>query len=134
MFCPPGDKKKPGICRVFQHAHEVRAALLNFGCLLHCADVGSLVAFLPGGDIKRNMLTFGQGFESRALDCGKMGEEIIASVFRGDEAEALGIIEPLYSTCCHILSLQKIKRGNIVPKGRRSRQQNNEWKNTGNGG
>jgi hypothetical protein len=39
-----------------------------------------------------------------------MSEEIIATAFGGDEAKALGIVEPLHSTCCHVLYiLKKIK-------------------------
>jgi hypothetical protein len=30
-----------------------------------------------------------------------MGEEVIAAIGWGDEAEALGIVEPLDGTCCH---------------------------------
>jgi ClpP class serine protease len=34
-------------------------------------------------------------------------DKIVAAGVRGDEAEALGIVEPLDGTCCHILNLQK---------------------------
>jgi hypothetical protein len=89
------------------------------------ADVRRLLALGAGGDVEVDALTFGEGLETLALDRGKMGEEIIAAALRGDEAEALGIVEPLHGTCCHVLYiLQKIEcRGTCPLSGRRSRQQ-----------
>jgi hypothetical protein len=53
------------------------------------------------------LLTFGQGLETRTLDRGKVSEKIIAAIGWGDEAEALGIVEPLNCTCCHFESPEK---------------------------
>jgi hypothetical protein len=32
-----------------------------------------------------------------------MREQVFSALGRGDEAEALGIVEPLYGTGCHVL-------------------------------
>jgi len=47
------------------------------------------------------LLTLGQGLEATALDGGMMHEDILTAVLRGNEAEALGIVEPLYCSCNH---------------------------------
>jgi hypothetical protein len=40
-----------------------------------------------------------------------MGEQILAAAVRGDETEALGIVEPLDCTCTHCIALnKKLKR------------------------
>jgi hypothetical protein len=36
-----------------------------------------------------------------------MGKEILAAILGRNEAEALGIVEPLYGTCCHVLTILK---------------------------
>ena len=75
--------------------------------VLFGTDIRCLLSLRTGDDIETYTLTIGQGLESRACDCGKMSEEIITPVSRGNEAEALCIVEPLYSTCCHVLKLLK---------------------------
>jgi len=57
--------------------------------------VGSLRALRAVGDIKAHLLTFGQALEARTGDGAEMYEDIRATVVLGDEAEALGIVEPL---------------------------------------
>jgi hypothetical protein len=46
-------------------------------------------------------LAFGQRFKAAALDGGVMHEDILAAIGRGDEAEAFGVVEPLYYSCIH---------------------------------
>src|SRR5512141_1364823 len=98
--------------------------------LVSGADVSCLLTLGAGSDVKANALPFGQGLETRTLDCGKMGEKIIAAVFRSNEAEALGIVKPLYSTCCHVLKLLNKNKGGMkkcpAPQGRWSRRQGDE--------
>jgi hypothetical protein len=111
MICPPGEKKKtrlkPGSSVAPARNRGTGQRLSSFGRLLRYTDIGSLLAFLSGNYIERHTLPIGQGFESTTLDCGEMGEEIIAAVFLSNETESLGLVEPLYSTCCHILNLLK---------------------------
>jgi hypothetical protein len=41
-----------------------------------------------------------------------MDEKVFAAVIRRDEAEALGVVEPLNGTCTHVISLMSIyKKG-----------------------
>mgnify|MGYP003611767478 CR=1 FL=1 len=75
--------------------------------LLSRVNVACLLAFLAGGDVKGDLLAFFEGFETIALDCGKMGEEIFTALIRCNKAKALGIVKPLDCTCCHILKHQK---------------------------
>jgi hypothetical protein len=66
-----------------------------------------LLALRAGRDVKADTLTFGQGLETLALNRGKVGEEVFTALVRGNEAETLGIVEPLDGTSCHILKLRK---------------------------
>ena len=69
--------------------------------VLWVLDVRSLLAFRALRDFERYFLTFFQSLEAVHLDCGKVGEQILTTVIRGDKAKAFGIIEPLDGTCCH---------------------------------
>ena len=46
-------------------------------------------------------LAFGQRLETTSLNGGMMHEHILAAIRRGDEAEALGVVEPLHCSCNH---------------------------------
>ncbi|CAI07142.1 hypothetical protein ebA1872 [Aromatoleum aromaticum EbN1] len=70
-------------------------------------DVRRLLALRTGGDVEADALAFGQGLETLSLDRGEMREKIVATAFRSDETEALGVVEPLYGTCCHVLNILK---------------------------
>src|SRR5690554_913221 len=64
-------------------------------------DVGSLEAFLALGDVEGNLLAVLQGLEAVSLDLGEVSEQVVTVVVRRDEAEALGVVEPLDSTGSH---------------------------------
>ena len=64
-------------------------------------DVGSLLAFGALCDFKLNLLTFFQGFEATHVDCGKVSEQVLTSVFLGNKTEAFRIVKPLDCTSCH---------------------------------
>src|SRR3989344_4697622 len=51
--------------------------------------------------LELHLLAFGQGFKTAALNGGMMHEDILAAVGRGNETEALGVVEPLYCSCNH---------------------------------
>src|SRR3546814_16288864 len=53
-----------------------------------------LQALLALHDLARDLLAFLQRLEAAALDRAEMDEQVLAA-FRGDEAEALGVVEPL---------------------------------------
>lgn len=63
-----------------------------------------------------------------------MSEEISAPVSRGDEAEALCIVEPFNSTCCHILKLLKKINGKTSPHGAKVKTEEDQEERTENAG
>src|SRR6266550_4894199 len=78
-------------CRAWLQLHDVlrRGALLG----LH--------------DLELHALAFGQRLEPLSLNRGVMHEAVLAAALRRDEAEALGVVEPLHGTgnACHRASL-----------------------------
>ena len=64
-------------------------------------DVRSLLALGTSSDVKRYALTFLERLEATGVYCRVMREEILSTVFRGDEAKAFCVVEPLHCTCCH---------------------------------
>ena len=67
-------------------------------------NVLRLQAFRAFDDFKVDYLSFVQGFETLALNCGVMNEYILTG-FLGDETKPLFIIEPLYFATRHNLLL-----------------------------
>jgi hypothetical protein len=79
-------------------------------------DVGSLLAFRPGGDIEADALVFRQGLEAGRIDRGEVREQIVAAIVRFDEAEALGVVKPFHSASRHVFSLFKgLSKPCLVP-------------------
>ena len=60
--------------------------------------LGPLGAVFHG---EADSLTFGQGFETRALDRAEVHEHVCAAIVLGNKTKALGFVKPLYSTCSH---------------------------------
>src|SRR5687768_526527 len=63
------------------------------------AELGDVLgrgALLALHDVEFNALALGQRLEAVALNGGVMNEAILLSVLGGDEAKALGVVEPLY--------------------------------------
>src|ERR1700730_7229241 len=63
------------------------------------AELGDVLgrwAFLALHDVEFNALALSQRLEAVALNGGMMNEAILLSVLGGDEAKALGVVEPLY--------------------------------------
>ena len=65
-------------------------------------DLGGLLALLAHGLDVAHLLAFLQRLEARAFDGGEVREQVIAAFVRRDEAEALGVVEPLNGTGFHI--------------------------------
>src|SRR5690606_9462007 len=61
---------------------------------LHRLHFVGLQAPLALHDLEGDLLAFLQGLEAGALDRAEMDADVRAA-FRGDEAEALGVVEPL---------------------------------------
>src|SRR3546814_5840062 len=64
---------------------------------LPCLHFVGLQALLALHDLERDLLAFLQRLEAVSLDRAEMDEQVLAA-FRGDEAEALGVVEPLDGT------------------------------------
>ena len=58
-------------------------------------DVDGRWSLLSVLDLELDSLILGQGLESLLLDGAEMDEDILGAVARGDEAESLGLVEPL---------------------------------------
>src|ERR1700712_5456963 len=64
-------------------------------------DVCSLLALGASGDVKRYALAFLEGLKAAGVDCRVMREEVLATVFRGDEAKAFCVVKPFHCSACH---------------------------------
>lgn len=64
-------------------------------------DVGSGRALGALLDFVTDSLTLSQSLEARARNGAEMHEQIITTLFRCNESETLGLVEPLNSTCSH---------------------------------
>src|SRR6185312_14800343 len=49
-------------------------------------------------DLELDALAFGESLEAQSTNRGMMNEAILRTILRRDEAEALRVVEPLYST------------------------------------
>jgi hypothetical protein len=70
--------------------------------LFRWADIRGLLAFGASGDIETHLLIFSQGFETIALNCGEVREQILATAIRGNKAEAFRIVKPFNSASSHV--------------------------------
>jgi hypothetical protein len=85
----PEQKKAPGVtARGFDSLNDFRSDDL---------DLISLHALLTLHGDEADALAFLKGLETRALDGAEMHEQV-GTAFRRDEAETLGIVEPLDGT------------------------------------
>jgi len=62
-----------------------------------CDDVLCLRTFLTLGNSELNLLTFGQGLETRALNSAEVSK-YVWTVFLLDETKAFGFVEPFNGT------------------------------------
>src|ERR1041385_6953414 len=70
-------------------------------CPSYGTDLGCLRALLSGFDDELDLLAFSQFAVALHVDVGLVDEEVARPVFRRDEAETLGRVEPLDRTYCH---------------------------------
>src|SRR4051794_26152548 len=85
------------------------------------ADLGRLGALLPLLDRKLDPLAFGQLTVALNIDVGLVDEHVGRTVLGRDEAETLGRVEPLHSTCSHLLALSVCLSICLEKKGKRYR-------------
>jgi len=84
------------------HGAALEGAAYRTRCVgLGGLDVRSLLALGTSGDVKRYALTFLERLEATGVDCRVMREEILSTVFRGDEAKTFCVVEPLNCSVCH---------------------------------
>jgi hypothetical protein len=97
--------KKPGELPGFFDAELARLSSLNLGCLL---------AFFAVYDFERYFLSFLERLETLHVDLREMCEQVFAAAIRGDEAEALRVIEPFHGTSCHVAFLLKLRISGVA--------------------
>src|SRR5690606_3561327 len=91
--CRSGHKKRRRQWRRLFVASDRRTASRPPGVDSDDFDVLGLRALLPLADRELDALTFGQGLETGAGDGAEVSEDVGAG-FLGNEAEALGFVEP----------------------------------------
>ena len=79
-----------------------RAFYFRSGFASGALDVGSLLALRALHDVEGNLFAFLESLETIHVDGRKMGEKVFATIVRGNETKALGVIEPFHSADCHI--------------------------------
>src|SRR5690606_11660005 len=77
--------------------------------LLHHRDPGSLRALRALHHFEADALAFLQRAEAIGVDRGIVDEHVVAAVLGRDEAEALGVVEPLHGTESHAQPLGRLK-------------------------
>src|SRR5919202_2533182 len=70
---------------------------------LERGDVDGLRALFTGLGIEGHLRALGQRLEAVGVDAGVVDEEVLTALVRGDEAEALVVVEPLHGSGCHVI-------------------------------
>src|SRR3954451_14961228 len=68
---------------------------------LERGDVDGLGALVAGLGVVRHLRALGQRFEAVGVDAGVVDEEVLAALVRGNEAEALVVVETLHGSGSH---------------------------------
>lgn len=89
--------------------------------LVHCLDIGRLVALGAGGHIEGNLLVFLECLETTALNRGEVRKEILAAAIGSNKTKTLGIVKPFHSTCSHYSNPRKKKILGLRPVANYSR-------------
>src|SRR6185503_13215927 len=85
-------------------------ACLNSTGLLGRPDVRGVGAFGALADVVLHLVILLQRLEAAALNGGEVNEKVFAAIVRRDEAETLGVVEPLDGTCTHVCFLDFKKK------------------------
>src|SRR5207344_2218529 len=97
---PPLTKESEMAAARTRSGHHLLSGLLGDD-----ADVAGLRAFLALRHVELDLLVLLQVAEPVACDRAVVHEDVGATVVLGDEAEALLAVEPLHSSCSHVLFL-----------------------------
>jgi len=100
MAARHGHKKAGLHTRLFFNVELARSSSLNLGRLL---------AFLAIYDLEGHFLPFLERLEALHVDLREMCEQVFAAAIRGDETEALRVIEPFHCAGCHVAFLLKLR-------------------------
>src|SRR4051812_34667185 len=84
-------------------------------------DRRGLLALRAVLDLELHLLVLLQGLEARALDFGEVREEVFAAAIGLDEAETLGVVEPLDGAGAHCNSFRDIPRHSPGERGQRTK-------------
>jgi hypothetical protein len=84
-----------------EKAPPIEGALPSY---LEFDDINRFGTFRALFSIKADLVTFGKGLKSRALN-GRMVYKNISCVLRSNEAKSFGVVEPLHSSLCHFVYL-----------------------------
>ncbi|CAA6603466.1 hypothetical protein MTBLM1_10486 [Rhodospirillaceae bacterium LM-1] len=113
-LCMSADKKRPVVShRPFP--------FLQGDLLVESPQINSLGTLGVLAQFERNSLAFVQALKPRTFQSRDMHEHILAAVFRSNEAETLGRIEPLHGACSHwhVLSFTLNRSSRPRPRGMR---------------
>lgn len=77
------------------------AAFTKICCVLQHLNVLCLPSFRTFDDVELNWLTFFQAAKTIGLNRGKVNEHVL-TVFPGNKAITLRVIEPLYCSLFHV--------------------------------
>ena len=87
----------------------------------------------PGRDLERHLLVLVQALVAVALDRREVREHVLAAVVRGDESEALAVVEPLDDTCSHVCHSNGLRAPGTCPDAGTSRERDDDLRTAANG-
>ena len=91
-----------GVSCGFKKRKQAGQILARLFIRLQLYYVRGLGALGPFDDIEAHCLTFSQRFEALVLNIAVMNKNVSSAVFSAYEAEALGLVEPLNGSFCHV--------------------------------
>src|ERR671930_2299603 len=88
---------------------------------LERGDVDGLRPLVAGLRVVGDLRALGQRLEAVGVDAGVVDEEVLATVVRRDEAEALVVVEPLHGSGRHVIPPWLVCTANAEDAARRQR-------------
>src|SRR4051794_26991184 len=81
---------------------------------LQRGDVNGLRALVAGLGVVGHLRALGQRLEAAGVDAGVVDEEVLTALVRGNEAEALVVVEPLHGSGSHDFPPRRMCTANAV--------------------
>src|SRR5688572_8439566 len=106
LSASPSASRPPQICSARRRAIIGTSEFFHSrppAARLERLDVRSRRTLLALRHVEGDLLALLQRFVATALDRAVMREQILAAIVRGDESEALRIVEPLHGASCHVI-------------------------------